>query len=689
MRVWLGLLGTILGVCALAQPVRQTPIAYDAERDAYYVADELVVGLEPNAPSALASEVMRWVSHSREPVSPLGASVLRLDRAMDAESIRDLLLTLPGVRYVERNYLVFACNDPMLSQQWGLTRIQAAQAWGIAAPQRTVYLAIIDTGVDANHPDLSQRVRRYSNGTVYGYNTQLNNANTNDFHGHGTHCAGIAAAHTGNGVGIAGVASTAPVQVMPVKVLNDQGFGTMSDVARGIIWAADNGAHVLSLSLGGNAGTQQLADAVNYAWNRGCMVVVAAGNNGSNAPFYPAYYENALAVAASDPNDRLTDFSQYGAWVDIAAPGSNILSTVPGNRYEAWSGTSMACPHVAGAAALIWSCASSLTNQQLRLALENNADPVQPYWFGGIGEGKGRLNLYRALQAALQMENTPTVSQLTLTPTSVTAGETARGTVTLSRPAGAGGTVVELRSSNPNLAWCAAQITIPQGQTTGVFDIRTVANGAGSATITASSGGGSRTATLQVVSPFRVQSVSVSPAVVAGGQNATLTVRLTMPAPAGGVQVSLGSDASQASLPASVIVPAGQSSASVQVATSPVTQRVRVTLTAALNGTQSSATLTVNPPAPMSLTLSPSTVPGGRSATATVFLNASAPPGGLWLRVSHNNPNRVWTPSQVYVPAGTRSVQFTVYTYRGRGVASVQIMVATDGGSRSATLTVR
>jgi thermitase len=232
MRVWLGLLGTILCACALAQPVRLMPIAYDAERDAYYVADELVVGLEPSAPAALASEVMRWVSHSREPVSPLGASVLRLDRAMDAESIRELLLTLPGVRYVERNYLVFACNDPMLSQQWGLTRIQASQAWAIAAPQRTVYIAIIDTGVDANHPDLSQRMRRNSNGTVYGYNAQLNNANTNDFHGHGTHCAGIAAAQTANGVGIAGVAGTAPVQMMPVKVLNDQGFGTMSDVAR-------------------------------------------------------------------------------------------------------------------------------------------------------------------------------------------------------------------------------------------------------------------------------------------------------------------------------------------------------------------------------------------------------------------------------------------------------------------------
>jgi thermitase len=397
MRVWLGLMGSILWASMLAQPARLIPVAYDAERDAYYVADELVVGLEPRAPTALASEVMLWVGRVRETVAPLGASVLRLDRATDSDSVRELLLALPGVRYVERNYLVFVCNDPMLSQQWGLARIQASQAWAMASPQRTVYIAIIDTGVDANHPDLSQRMRRYNDGSVYGYNTQLNNANTNDYHGHGTHCAGIAAAHANNGVGIAGVAGVAPVQIMPVKVLNDQGFGTMSDVARGITWAANNGAHVLSLSLGGNAGSQQLADAVNYAWNRGCLVVAAAGNNGVPAPFYPAYYENALAVAASDPNDRLTDFSQYGAWVDIAAPGSAILSTVPGNRYEAWSGTSMACPHVAGAAALIWSCAPSLTNQQLRIALENNADPVQPFWFGGIGEGKGRLNLLARL----------------------------------------------------------------------------------------------------------------------------------------------------------------------------------------------------------------------------------------------------------------------------------------------------
>ncbi|MGQ9902621.1 MAG: S8 family serine peptidase [Fimbriimonadales bacterium] len=689
MRAWLGWMAMVMGICAWAQPLRLAPIAYDAAHDAYYVADELVVGLEPNAPTALVAEVMRWVSLSHELVAPLEAHVLRLERGMDAEGVRELLLALPGVRYVERNYLVFPCNDPMLAQQWGLTRIQALQAWAIAAPQRTVYLAIIDTGIAANHPDLAGRIRRRNDGSIYGFNTQLNNANTYDSHGHGTHCAGIAAAHTNNGIGIAGVAGTAPVQIMPVKVLNDQGYGTMTDVARGITWAADNGAHVLSLSLGGNAGTQQLADAVSYAWNRGCLVVAAAGNNGSNAPFYPAYYENVVAVAASDPNDRLTDFSQYGAWVDIAAPGSGILSTLPGDFYERWSGTSMACPHVAGAAALLWACAPSLTNQQLRVALEENADPVQPYWFEGIGEGKGRLNLLRALQAALQMENTPTVSQLNLNPTSITAGGTVRGTVVLSRAAGAGGAVVPLYSSNPNLAWCVAQITIPQGQTTGTFTIRTAANGVGSATITASAGGVSRTATLQVVSPFRVQSVSIAPATVAGGRNATLTVHLTTPAPAGGIQVSLSSSASQVSLPASVVVPAGQANASVSVRTSPVAQRVQATLTATLNGSEASTVLTVNPPAPVSLMLTPSAVSGGRSATATVFLSASAPAEGMWLRVSHDNPNRVWVPSQVYVPAGVRSVRFTVYTYRGWGTARVRITVATDGGARSATLTVR
>lgn len=350
----------------------------------------------------------------------------------------------------------------------------------------------------------------------------------------------------------------------------------------------------------------------------------------------------------------------------------------------------MACPHVAGAAALIWSRVPSLSNQQLRQVLENNADPYQPYWFSGIGEGKGRLNLNRALQAALQMENTPSISQLSLNASSVQAGGTVRGTVTLNRAAGAGGATVQLSSSNPNLAWCAASITIPQGQTTGVFNISTNASGMGSVTITASAGGVSRTASLQVVSPFRVQSVSLAPSAVTGGQAATLTVRLTAPAPSGGVQVQLSSDNSAvAPVPASVSIPAGQTSASVRVNTSAVASRAIVSLTASLNGSQAGASLTVNPPAPISLTLSPSAVPSGRTAVATVVLNANAPAGGMWLRVSNDQPNRVWTPPTVYVRPGVRTVQFSIQTYAGRGAVNATITVSTDGGSRSATLGVR
>ncbi|GIV06977.1 MAG: hypothetical protein KatS3mg017_0179 [Fimbriimonadales bacterium] len=699
MRIGTALVGWLIGAACWAQML--APIAYDRERDAYYIVDELVVGLEPNAPTALAQSAMLWVGNLYDLQTPLQACVVRIDAGLNPESVREFLQALPGVRYVERNYLAFVCNnpnDPLFTQQWGLTRIQAVQAWAIWQPQRTVFIAILDTGIDATHPDLIQKVRRHSNGSIYGYNSMLNNAHTHDGHGHGTHCAGIAAAHTHNGVGIAGVAAWNPslasthtvVQLMPVKVLNDQGFGSFADIARGITWAADNGAHILSLSLGGTTGTHQLHDAVNYAWSRGCLVVAAAGNNGTNAPFYPAFYENALAVAATDSNDTLTSFSQYGAWVDIAAPGQAILSTVPGGGYEAWSGTSMACPHVAGAAALIWSHVPNLSNQQLRQALEHNTDPYQPYWFSGIGEGKGRLNLQRALHAAQQMQNTPSISQLSLSANSVQAGGTVRGTVTLNRAAGADGAVVQLISSNPNLAWCAPSITIPQGQTTGAFNVSTNASGVGSVTITASAGGVSRTASLQVVSPFRVQSVNLSPSVVRGGQAVMLTVRLTAPAPSSGVQVQLSSDnPAVAPVPASLSIPSGQTSASVQVKTSAVASRVTVNLTASLNGSQAGASLTVNPPGPISLTLSPATVPGGRPATATVMLNANAPASGMWLRVSSDQPNRVWTPATVYVRPGMRTVQFSVQTYPGRYAVNATITVATDGGSRSATLRVR
>jgi thermitase len=410
------ILGLAVAVCSAlvswAQLDTETPAqsSLDPKRiDVPFVPGELVVGLEAGdlALPMLAMEMVGTITAQNPPIRSF---VVKLAPNLTMQDAGEFLRALPGVRYVEPNYLAFAFatpNDPSFSQQYGPQRIQANLAWDIWQPQRTVYIAIIDTGIDSNHPDLTNKMRRHSNGMVYGWNTLNNTTNALDDNGHGTHCAGIAAAEINNGVGIAGVAAWNPnvansrayVQLMPVKVLSSSGSGSLDAVARGITWAADNGAHILSLSLGAGSGAQQLQDAVNYAWNRGCLVVVAAGNGGSSSPQYPAYYTNCIAVAATDSSDRLASFSQYGSWVDIAAPGVNILATYPNNQYRSLSGTSMACPHVAGAAAVLWSHNPSLTNAQLRSALETNVDSYQPYNGRTIAPNAGRLNVYRALQA--------------------------------------------------------------------------------------------------------------------------------------------------------------------------------------------------------------------------------------------------------------------------------------------------
>jgi thermitase len=597
-----------LGWAQLMTEVVAQPSLDPAQIDAPFVPGELVVGLEEGdfALPMLAMEMV-GIYHRAEPAD----SQLRHQTRSEPHHARRRRVparSLPGVRYVEPNYLAFAFatpNDPSFSQQYGPQRIQANLAWDIWQPQRTVYIAIIDTGIDSNHPDLTNKMRRHSNGAVYGWNTLNNTTNALDDNGHGTHCAGIAAAEINNGVGIAGVAAWNPnvansrayVQLMPVKVLSSSGSGSYDSVARGITWAADNGAHILSLSLGGAGGSQQLQDAVNYAWNRGCLVVVAAGNGGSSSPQYPAYYTNSIAVAATDSSDRLASFSQYGSWVDIAAPGVNILATYPNNQYRSLSGTSMACPHVAGAAAVLWSHNPSLTNAQIRSALETNVDSYQPYNGRTIAPNAGRLNVYRALQAVGGGGPTqPSLSSLSLNPTSVVGGNSSTGTVTLTAPAPSGGFVVNLSSSNTNVATVPSTVTVPAGATSANFTVSTQAvSSATSVTITASAGGVSRTATLTVnPSPsVTLQSLTISPTSVWGGSTATGTVTLSGPAPAGGVVVQLRSSSSRASVPSSITIPAGATSARFTIQTRSAFSITTVTITATYNGVSRSAQLTV------------------------------------------------------------------------------------------------
>ncbi|MFQ3611655.1 MAG: S8 family serine peptidase [Fimbriimonadales bacterium] len=594
-------LGLMMGFSQIPQP--------NSLAQAEYVPGELIVGVN-QLESALALQAMEFVGRIKEENPALNFYVVKLAPQIKMESATEFLNALPGVRYVEPNYIyriLATPNDPSYGQQYGPQRIQANLAWDSWTPQRTTHIAIVDTGIDSNHPDLTNKMRRLSNGAVYGYNTVNNTTNALDDNGHGTHCAGIAAAQINNGVGIAGVAGWNPsnpnaqsfIQLMPVKVLDANGSGSLSNIARGITWAADNGAHVISMSLGGSSSSQTLADAVTYAWNRGCLLVAAAGNSGSSSPLYPAYYTNVIAVAATDSSDRLASFSQFGSWVNIAAPGVAILSTIPNNRYASYDGTSMACPHVAGAAALIWAQYPNLSNQQLRSLLEQNVDPYQPYGSRTIAPNAGRLNVNKALLAAGGGGSTPPeLSGFTISPTSVTAGTNATGTVTLSAPAPSGGFVVNISSSNPSVASAPSSVTVAQGQTSASFTITTASvSSSTTVTFTASANGISRQANLTVnpaQTSVTLESLTISPTSVWGGSTATGTVTLSGPAPSGGAVVQLrSSNSTRASVPSSVTVPAGARSVNFTIRTTSRFSITTVTITATYNGTSRSAQITV------------------------------------------------------------------------------------------------
>jgi len=274
-------------------------------------------------------------------------------------------------------------NDPRSHEQWGLRAVGAKAAWERSTGKEIV-VAVLDTGV-APHADLP--------GLLPGRSFT---GDTNpDPNGHGTHVAGIIAAAMGNGLGIAGLAPA--VRLLPVQVLDAEGSGDHADIAAGIIWATDSGADVINLSLGGEESSDALSAAVQYAIDKGVIVVAAAGNSGSgsNAPMYPAAYDPVLAVAAAGPDGTAAMFSNSGPYVDLAAPGFAILSTVP-DGYDYLSGTSQAAPFVSAAAALLLAAGrapaevSALLTKSARDVLPAGRDPYT---------GSGMLDAAAALGA--------------------------------------------------------------------------------------------------------------------------------------------------------------------------------------------------------------------------------------------------------------------------------------------------
>ncbi len=361
------------------------------------------------------------VEHDWAPLPIVSVSVPLGQEIAMAEDLR----RTGQVAFAEPDYAAHAADivtptDPGWSNQWGPAKIETPAAWSVVTGTAEILIAVVDSGIKLDHEDLaSQRWINSAeipgnfrdddgNGKIDDVNgwhffqrwtgssyVPDEDANIADDYGHGTHVAGIAVAAANNGAGIVGVAPGA--RVLPVKVLDQYGNGWYSDIAAGIAYAADNGARIINLSLGGTEPSNTLVYAVEYARSRGALVVAATGNTGS-AVLYPAAYGPVLAVAATDPTDQVAYFSNYGVQVDVAAPGVDIYSTWPWvTGYFTKSGTSMAAPHVSGVAALIWSRWPALSADSVASYITQTAvDVSDPGW--DVHTGWGRVDAARAVQ---------------------------------------------------------------------------------------------------------------------------------------------------------------------------------------------------------------------------------------------------------------------------------------------------
>ncbi|RKP55620.1 peptidase S8 [Cohnella endophytica] len=282
-------------------------------------------------------------------------------------------------------------NDTLYSEyQWNLPEIATENGWNLSKGSKDIIVAVVDTGVQADHPDLKGRL-------VGGTNIVDPSKPPDDDVGHGTHVAGIIAAEVNNNEGVAGM--TWYTKIMPVKVLDSTGAGSTYSVAEGIIWATDHGAHVINMSLGNYAQADFLHDALKYAYDHGVILVAASGNDNTDRPGYPAAYPEVIAVSATDPDESRAEYSNFGDYIDVAAPGTSIPSTYPGSRYASLSGTSMASPHVAALASLVRSANPNLTNAEVMDLLNRTAKDLGKKG-KDVDYGNGQIDVRAALRSA-------------------------------------------------------------------------------------------------------------------------------------------------------------------------------------------------------------------------------------------------------------------------------------------------
>ncbi len=356
-----------------------------------FVPGELLVRFKPGRGPAALNELRPGIQGTEE-LPRLGVHRLRVPPGHEQDLI-ERLRRRPDVEYAQPNYVyraLFTPNDRYFPDQWNLPAIHAPEAWDVTQGTSAIKVAVVDTGVDCGHLDLQGQC------TVQVNYVNYDPGPIQDDNGHGTRVAGIIAARTNNDIGIAGIA--AGVRLVALKALDSSGSGDTVTVATAILEAVSiHGARVINLSLGGPENDPTLQNAINQAYNAGAVIVAAAGNSGNSNPVYPAAYDHVIAVAAVDRYLQRAGFSNHGSYIDLAAPGVNILSTVPESQYDSASGTSMAAPHVSAVAALILSLRPDLGPDAVASILFRTAEDLgssgwDPYY------GCGLVNAYRAVR---------------------------------------------------------------------------------------------------------------------------------------------------------------------------------------------------------------------------------------------------------------------------------------------------
>lgn len=406
--------GTLSACNRMANPMLTNPSVASQNRAATqraaakppaYISGQVVVQFRSRPTTAVLQQFAAQNGLQPLRVSPMGSVLFRqLNTRAPLQTVMQSLSRNQAVEYAHPNRLyrrLFTVNDPRSAEQNGLAVIGASKAWDITMGDPKVTIAVIDSGADLTHPDLQANL-------VPGYNVLNQGAPPQDDNGHGTHAGGIAAAVGDNRTGITGACPRC--KLMPIKALDSTGAGTGFDVGVAVVWAVDNGASIINMSLGGNESDPTLERAVKYALSRNVAVVVAAGNDNTDTPMYPAALPGVISVGSVTSSRERSSFSNYGSWVSVMAPGSGILSTMPMgpvfmtseienphlNEYDLMDGTSMAAPMVAGVVGLIRSRHPNLSPSQIKARLEGTAMDLGAPGFD-TEFGNGMIDAFRAV----------------------------------------------------------------------------------------------------------------------------------------------------------------------------------------------------------------------------------------------------------------------------------------------------